>query len=82
MSDGKVKYMNMKYEFTETNFAKLNVIQQEIADIFQKNQLTRPEVFVILKGMRRFKMVNKELADEWWNKLIADGDYFKIKDEL
>lgn len=75
-------YKMLKAEFTETNFTKLNVIQQEIAGIFQKNKLTRPEVFVILKGLRRFKMVNKELADEWWNKLIADGDYFQIKDEL
>lgn len=56
-------------QFIETNFLKLNVIQQEIADLFEKNKLTRPEVFVVLKGMREFKMVNRNLSDKWWHEL-------------
>lgn len=56
-------------EFTNTNFSKLNVIQQKIADLFQNESLSRTEVFVVLKGLREFKMVNKELADKWYSNL-------------
>ena len=56
-------------DFSQTNFAKLNHIQQQIADIFQKNELTRPEVFVVLKSMRDFKMANKEIAEKYWSEL-------------
>jgi len=54
-------------EFKNTNFAKLNVVQQQIAELFQKHELTRPEVFVILRSMRDFKMVNRELAEIYWD---------------
>lgn len=62
-------------EFTSTNFAKLNIIQQQIADIFQKNELTRAEVFVTLKGMREFKAVDRITADEWWSELRWGDKY-------
>lgn len=65
----------MKSEFTETSFAKLNVVQQEIADLFMKHGLTRPEVFVVLKGMREFKMINRTLAEKYWYELKWGDPY-------
>lgn len=62
-------------EFTKTNFSKLNAIQQQIADLFQSNELTHAEVFAVLKGMREFKMVNRQLADKWWLELRWGDPY-------
>lgn len=69
-------------EFNNTNFAKLNTIQQKIVDMFEFNNLTRPEVFVLLKALRNFKMVNREIAEKYWNELITSGDYFGIACDL
>ena len=42
------------------NYAKLNVIQQEIADLFQKNELSKLAVDMILEGLKKHIMLNKE----------------------
>jgi hypothetical protein len=55
-------------ELEALNYTKLNVIQQEIADMLQGKKLTRMEVFCILRGMMEKEMVNFEQAKKYYNK--------------
>jgi hypothetical protein len=59
-------------DINEMDYAKLNVIQQNIADLLQSNQLTRLEVRLILDGMKDHKMLNKEIAMEIFKKNNSD----------
>jgi hypothetical protein len=59
-------------DINEMDYAKLNVIQQNIADLLQSNQLTRLEVRLILDGMKDHKMLNKEISMEIFKKNNAD----------
>lgn len=54
-------------ELQALNYTKLNVIQQEVADMFQVKKLTRMEVFCILHGMMEKEMVNLEQAKKYYN---------------
>jgi CRISPR/Cas system-associated protein Csx1 len=59
-------------DINEINYAKLNVIQQNIADLLQNNKLTRLEVRLILDGMKEHKMLNKEIATDIFKRNNAD----------
>jgi len=46
------------------NYPKLNVIQQEIADLFQKEKLSPLEVTLILEAMKSHDILNTKIALE------------------
>jgi hypothetical protein len=59
-------------QINEIDYTKLNVIQQNIADLLQSNRLTRLEVSLILDGMKDHKMLNKKIAMKIFKKNNAD----------
>lgn len=46
----------------EIEYSKLNLVQQNIADLFQKNSLTKLEVELILQAMSDKVMLNADNA--------------------
>jgi hypothetical protein len=50
----------------EIHYTKMNVIQQIIADLFMKEQLTQLEVELILIGMQEKEMLNAENGLRWY----------------
>lgn len=66
MSSWRNVHLRSIKNLSTLNYAKLNVIQQEIADKFEKNKLTWLEVFLILKGMKNKEMVNYEKAKNYY----------------
>ena len=55
-------------ELSSINYTRLNVIQQDLAERFMSEGLTRLEVFCLLNGMLNKEMVNKENAERYYDK--------------
>lgn len=76
----------LKREFEELsviNYTKLNVIQQDIADLFQNNKLTIQEAGIILNGMKNKEMVNREIAVRYYkkdNEVLLNAEKLVISD--
>lgn len=54
-------------EIKNLNFAKLNCIQQDLANTFQKEKLSKIEVFMILRGMMEKEMINENKCKKYYN---------------
>lgn len=53
-------------DIASCDFRKLNVVQQEVADLFMSRRLTKTEVFLILNGLIDKRMVNKISAEKYF----------------
>lgn len=52
-------------DIASCDFSKLNVVQQEVADLFMSRRLTKVEVFLILNGLIDKRMVDKISAEKY-----------------